>query len=462
MQVPEFLSHFLYVALHLSCFSVSAWLKDGAGGDCRGPRRNADPPTTNAPLLLQLFNAGFSTKFPFHCSQGKRCSFEYLQDSVFLCLGPGDVCYVWRFEEGYSLWGNGNRLRPALVLQRMSFRRSSKMIVSCGFKHIILEGAREPALKLQVVPGQAGGGSFKIETLIAYRAEQRLCLKVTDKTPVLRSNKLLTANLMPCLLNVGSFFISSDLIASQLLLEIVHCIPLSPQSVSSHLIQSPVFSPSRSSFLVTPILISSHVTWAFLIYSHLITACLSFSQIFTALLNSFSTLRSSCQLILCLLTSLSFSHIIWALLTSPQLMAALHLSSSSAHSQIISALLWPKTCSQNGSRRQSKRPLPFWQRKTFTHSKLFTQKHAASVAFTHKKLLHTEALHIEAVTQRSFHTEKPSHTEAFTHRSFYTELAFTQKSFYTQMHKATFYTEKPLHTASLYTEAFAHCNLLQR
>ena len=29
---------------------------------------------------------------------------------------------------------------------------------------------------LQVVPRQAGGGSFKFETLIAYRAEQRLCL----------------------------------------------------------------------------------------------------------------------------------------------------------------------------------------------------------------------------------------------------------------------------------------------
>ena len=28
----------------------------------------------------------------------------------------------------------------------------------------------------QVAPGQARGGSFRIETLIAYRAEQRLCL----------------------------------------------------------------------------------------------------------------------------------------------------------------------------------------------------------------------------------------------------------------------------------------------
>ena len=29
---------------------------------------------------------------------------------------------------------------------------------------------------VQVEPGQAGGGSFKFEALIAYRAEQRLCL----------------------------------------------------------------------------------------------------------------------------------------------------------------------------------------------------------------------------------------------------------------------------------------------
>ena len=28
---------------------------------------------------------------------------------------------------------------------------------------------------LQVAPGQAGSGGFKFETLIAYRAEQRLC-----------------------------------------------------------------------------------------------------------------------------------------------------------------------------------------------------------------------------------------------------------------------------------------------
>jgi len=31
-------------------------------------------------------------------------------------------------------------------------------------------------LQIQVVPGQAGRGSFKIQMLIAHRAEQRMCL----------------------------------------------------------------------------------------------------------------------------------------------------------------------------------------------------------------------------------------------------------------------------------------------
>ena len=35
---------------------------------------------------------------------------------------------------------------------------------------------KSDALIVQVVPGEAGCGSFKIETLIAYRVEQRLGL----------------------------------------------------------------------------------------------------------------------------------------------------------------------------------------------------------------------------------------------------------------------------------------------
>ena len=34
----------------------------------------------------------------------------------------------------------------------------------------------EKTLFHTIVPGQAGGGSFNIETLIAHRAEERLCL----------------------------------------------------------------------------------------------------------------------------------------------------------------------------------------------------------------------------------------------------------------------------------------------
>ena len=30
-------------------------------------------------------------------------------------------------------------------------------------------------IHIQVLPGQAGGGSFKLKTLIAFKTEQRLC-----------------------------------------------------------------------------------------------------------------------------------------------------------------------------------------------------------------------------------------------------------------------------------------------
>ena len=46
--------------------------------------------------------------------------------------------------------------------------------------------------RVQVVPRQAGGGSLKFEALIAYRAEQKLCLEVTGKPPAHRNKKLLT------------------------------------------------------------------------------------------------------------------------------------------------------------------------------------------------------------------------------------------------------------------------------
>ena len=150
---------------------------------------------------------------------------------------------------------------------------------------------------------------------------------MTGKPSVLRSNKLLTcqSDAMPCLLNVGSFLISSDLIASQLLLEIAHCIPLSPQSVSSHLISTH--------------LISRLVSFFHLILSHLnsslpCSALRGWSQLFSSLLMSpelFSSLLISPQLIS------GFSQIFTALLNSSQLSAA-HVSSSYAFPSPLSLL----------------------------------------------------------------------------------------------------------------------------
>ena len=129
---------------------------------------------------------------------------------------------------------------------------------------------------------------------------------------------------MPCLLTVESFLISSDLIALQLLLEIAHSIPLSPQSVSSHLIPSHPNS-SHLTFLNFCHVISSHPISCLLSLSqlfsahhncshllslprsfpHLFESKLIFSQLFT-----FCALPSSCQLTLCLLMfSILFSHL---------------------------------------------------------------------------------------------------------------------------------------------------------
>jgi hypothetical protein len=71
---------------------------------------------------------------------------------------------------------------------------------------------------------------------------------------------------------IVTLLISSDLIASQLLLEIAHCIPVSPQSVPSHFISTHLMY----SQLFSPLLISSHL---------MSSPFLSCSQIFTGLLN---------------------------------------------------------------------------------------------------------------------------------------------------------------------------------
>ena len=93
---------------------------------------------------------------------------------------------------------------------------------------------------------------------------------------------------------------------------------------SPHLIPSNVFSPFPSQ-VITTVLISSHVTWAFLISSHL-----SLSRLFSDFHSSsqlVSAFRSSCQLTLCLLiSSLLFSH---------------HLSSSHISSADLSSYRLP-------------------------------------------------------------------------------------------------------------------------
>ena len=125
-----------------------------------------------------------------------------------------------------------------------------------------------------------------------------------------------TINLMPCFLNVESFLISSDLIALQLLLEIVHCIPLSPQSVSSHLILTHLMSSQLFQR------ISPHPVSCLLSHSQLFSADHGCSPLFSCPL-SFSHLFSSRLLS----ASLKFSQLFSTLLSSPQLMSA-HLTSS--------------------------------------------------------------------------------------------------------------------------------------
>ena len=129
---------------------------------------------------------------------------------------------------------------------------------------------------------------------------------------------------MPGLSNVESFFIiSSDLIASQLLLEIAQCIPLSPQSVSSHLFSAQLMS---SEFFH---LISSHPISCLLSLSQLFSADHNCSHLFSCHMppELFSSLLIS--------ASLSFSDFT-AFLNSSQLSAA-HVSSSFVFSSLLSS-----------------------------------------------------------------------------------------------------------------------------
>ena len=316
---------------------------------------------------------------------------------------------------------------------------------------------------LQVVPGQAGGGSFKFETLIAYRAKQRLCQKVTGKPPVSRSNNLLTcqsdAKSFGCW--ILSHFIWSHRIAASLGNCSLHP-SVSSQFISTHLMSSEFFH-----------LISSHSIWCLLSLSqlfsadhtcsHLFSCHLSFYhlfssqlisafQIFTALLNSSQLSAAHVSSSYVFSSLLSFSHISWALHTSTQQISAL-VSSSHLILALLSALSNHLTFSlaqnllQNGSRRQSKQPLRFppkkiWHREAFTHSKLLHTEACARRSFCKQKLLHRvgeASIHRKLLHKASFctqqafaqifvYTQKLLHREAFTQRSFYTQQALTQKS----------------------------------
>ena len=127
---------------------------------------------------------------------------------------------------------------------------------------------------------------------------------MTGKPPALRGYRLLTCQSDAMPFECWIFSHGPDLIASQLLLEIAHWIPLSSQSVSSHLISTHLISRLVTGHSCS-LLFS--VTWTFLISSHLVSAFLKFHSSSKL----FSALRSSCQLILCLLvSSLLFSHLL--------------------------------------------------------------------------------------------------------------------------------------------------------
>ena len=226
-----------------------------------------------------------------------------------------------------------------------------------------------------------------------------------------------------------SFLISPDLISSQLLLEIAHCIPLPPQSVSSHLISSShhlnssqlircllgffhlISSNPISCLLSLSQLLSADRSCSnrfscHLSSSHLFSSPLSLSQLFPDFHSSsqpFSALRSSCQLTLCLLISsrllshlLSSSHISSADLRSCQLVSP-HVSSS---------------------------------QRTLKPSHLFYRPKPAPKTDLYAKASNPYAFHREDFTQRTFTQSKLLHREAWTHRSFCTELGklfFTAK-----------------------------------
>ena len=206
--------------------------------------------------------------------------------------------------------------------------------------------------------------------------------------------------------------ISSQLISC--LLSLFHLISSHPISYLQSLSQLS-WSQLFSSLLMSPELFSSLLISSQLFRFH------SFSQ-------PFSTFRSSCRLILCVLISsllfshlLSSSHIYSADLTSCQLVSH-HLSSSQRTFKSSHFVSGPKPAPKTDLGAKASKPYAF-HREAFTHSKL---------------------LHREACTRSSFYTQKLLHRVrgAFIHSkllhkaSFYTKQAFTQSKL---LHKASFY-----------------------
>ena len=208
---------------------------------------------------------------------------------------------------------------------------------------------------------------------------------------MLRSNNLW--NLMPCLLNVQSFLTSSDLISWQLLLEIAHCIPLSLQSVSSHLTSSPQF--------ISTYQMSSH--FFHLISSNPISCLLSLSQLFSADHNY--SHRFSCHL--------SFSHLISAYLSS----------------NAISPFRSPKPAPKTDLDATASNSYAFYRED-----------------FTQKTFIHSKLLHRETWTHRSFYTELGKFF--FTAKLSHTASSHTENF----LHAETFARNKFLHTANFYTQ----------
>ena len=160
-------------------------------------------------------------------------------------------------------------------------------------------------------------------------------------------SRLISSHLMSFLL-VSAFLSWSQLFSSLLMSSELFSSLLSSSQNSSFLSSSQLlhFRSLRqfsSSPLVSAHQRSSHVKPSQLIQPHLLSAYLSSSQILSALFISFPSHVSSSHVFS---SRLSFSQL-FKHLSSAQLLSALITLSQLLTSQVISVLLWPKTCSKN-------------------------------------------------------------------------------------------------------------------